>query len=260
MNTLYLKHLLVATPLEPLAHRVRHWLGASKRRANPELREIHLEEGRIHEAMARLVREDSNCIDVGAHIGSTLSQLISLAPRGQHWAFEAVEEKAGWLRKKFPKVTVKHLALTDSEGEIVFHVNLSRPGYSGIHNQGDDKDQWTEVVVPTAPLDAVIPADTPIHFIKIDVEGAEAVVLKGARELLARSRPAILFESAPRPEDPAGDERRVLFDLLTSYGYGVYFVKDYLEGGDPTTWERFDASHQYPFQALNYLALPKAEE
>jgi FkbM family methyltransferase len=62
------------------------------------------------------------------------------------------------------------------------------------------------------PLDEII--DAPAHFIKIDVEGMELEVLRGARRVLARSRPLVLIELA--------DDRKEEFErLLGEIGYAV---------------------------------------
>src|SRR4029077_771836 len=116
MLPLYWKHLLVRTPLEGLAKAVQHKLAGLKVLRHPGLREVYLEDGRIDRVLKALVRPDSNCIDVGAHLGSTLRALVRLPPKGKHWAFEPLPQKAEWLRKKFPDVAVRQLALSDAAG------------------------------------------------------------------------------------------------------------------------------------------------
>src|SRR5882672_2577872 len=132
MGLLYFKHLLVRTPLERPAKHLQHLLGLPKRLRHPELRELHLEDDRMHEAMRRLIRPESNCIDIGCHIGATLSLILKLAPRGKHFAFEPVPQKAAWLAGKFPEVIVKPMALSDQTGPLTFTENITRPGFSGL--------------------------------------------------------------------------------------------------------------------------------
>jgi FkbM family methyltransferase len=67
------------------------------------------------------------------------------------------------------------------------------------------------------------------NLLKIDVEGSEVAVLRGARKLLARAdRPAILFEYNPITLTECGVSASSLFELLA--GYGFYYVDD-LRGG-----------------------------
>ena len=50
------------------------------------------------------------------------------------------------------------------------------------------------LIVELKKLDDVIPTDVTIDFIKIDVEGAELGVLKGAKNVLLKNKPIIIFE------------------------------------------------------------------
>lgn len=258
MNSLYLKHRLVGTPLQKPAEAVRWVLGAVKRRRHPELRDIYLEDKRAHQVIARLVKADSNCIDIGCHIGSVLAYLISLAPTGKHFAFEPIPTKAHWLTRKFPKARVFQVALSDSAGETTFEQNITRPGFSGMAKaKRYNNDHWEQLTVPCQRLDDVIPKDVNIDFIKIDIEGAEVMALRGARQLIDRCRPSIIFESSPNGAKSYGMTHRDIFDLFTQeLGYSIYFFKDYLSEHGPTDWARFDAAHHYPFAAFNFLALP----
>lgn len=260
MDLLYLKHRMVGTPLESLAESGRGLRNWWRRWRRPELREICLEEGRIQRAMQRLLQPDSNCIDVGAHIGSTLALIRSLAPCGEHWAFEAIDEKAAWLRRKFPSVHVRQLALSDAPGTVDFHINLSRPGFSGVGLRQDKRrsapDQWRIVTVPTARLDDVIPTIYRLDFLKIDVEGGEARVLRGARRLLTRCRPAVLFESSPGNARRSGISHAELFNVLAENGYEVFLLRSFLTSGPPLDLAGFEAAQRYPFSAFNFLALP----
>jgi hypothetical protein len=51
--------------------------------------------------------------------------------------------------------------------------------------------------VPARPIDELLGDEERIHAIKIDVEGAEGLVLAGARCILARWHPALFFEFSP---------------------------------------------------------------
>lgn len=260
MNWLYLKHRLVGTPFQRPAQTLRWVMQAPRRRRHPELCDLYLEDKRAHQVMKKLVSRDSNCIDIGSHIGSVLAELHTLAPGGRHFAFEPIPTKAKWLTQKFPNTRVFQVALSDREGQVTFSQNITHPGFSGLARAKQrPNDRWEELNVRCVKLDDMIPEDVDIDFIKIDVEGAEVMALRGAEALIARCRPGIIFESAPQGAKAFDMTHRDIFDLLTQrMGYSIYFFKDFLSGQGPTDWERFDQAHHYPFSAFNFLALPAA--
>src|SRR5689334_3504563 len=101
---LFVKSLLVRTPLEAATKQLRWLLEAKKRREHPELWELYLEDRRLCEVLQRLLANDSCGVDVGAHIGSFLSLLMTYAPNGRHVAFEPSTTKSKWLTRRFPDV------------------------------------------------------------------------------------------------------------------------------------------------------------
>jgi FkbM family methyltransferase len=249
--------MLIRTPLErPLKH-MRHMAGFWKRRQHPELAEYFAEGPRIEELVARLLRPDSNCLDVGCHIGSFLSLLLRHAPKGKHMAFEALPEKAERLRRKFPDVQIVQGAVGEQPGEITFYRDLTHSGYSGMNVQSD-AHKLEEVKVRCETLDNLVPADRHIDFIKVDVEGAEVLVFRGARKLFARCRPIMLFECTPDglkgANQTAGD---VFEEIQSGMGYRLHLIKDFLAGSnEPLTLEAFRKSMLYPATARNYVAAP----
>jgi FkbM family methyltransferase len=171
---------------------------------------------------------DANCVDIGANRGSVLEMITARAPRGHHHAFEPLPHRAAELREAFPDVVVHELALTDAPGPVRYTVvEADRvDGYSGIteHLRELPKDWSThEITVAAARLDDVLPADYVPRFVKIDVEGAELGVLRGAERILRDHRPILFIEHGGR------DDTAEFFALVTGLGYAVYDV----DGGGP---------------------------
>jgi hypothetical protein len=75
------------------------------------------------------------------------------------------------------------------------------------------------VTVPAVTLDALRDELARVDFIKIDAQGAEGRILAGARALLARDRPVVLFELWPGGMAAAGSSPSELFSLLDELGY-----------------------------------------
>jgi FkbM family methyltransferase len=144
----------------------------------------------------------SNYLDVGANQGHFLRGISSLAPRGHHIAYEPLPHLCVKLAEQFPEVEIRQAALSDREGQFPFtHVlGPGNQGYSNLVEGGPEKppypsDLKTEtIMVRTERLDDHLPAGWLPHIIKIDVEGAERLVFRGAMDTLRRARPVIAFE------------------------------------------------------------------
>jgi FkbM family methyltransferase len=163
----------------------------------------------------RLLRPDSNCIDVGAHRGSILGEIVRRAPRGVHFAFEPIPEHCRYLAKTFPTVKVFEIALGDKKGQAEFAHNVRHPTRSGFKLPLIPGEPVETILVETDCLDSLVPVSLPIHFIKVDVEGAELLVFRGAVQTLRASRPVVVFEHTPMAQRRYGAASEDVFDLLT---------------------------------------------
>lgn len=158
----------------------------------------------------------SNCIDVGANVGETLTEMIRLAPEGHHLAFEPIPELAADLRRSFPEVEVRAEAVGDRNAEVEFVHDLDQPAMSGLPRRWHQPARARVLSVRQRRLDDVVAADLTIALLKVDVEGAEMAVLHGARDLLARSSPTLVFEHC----DPAHTSE--LMQFLAELRYSVF--------------------------------------
>lgn len=252
-----IKHRLIRTPLErPLQYLRTQWHRRRLRR-HPELAELFAESGRIEEVLRRSLGPDSNCVDVGAHLGSMLGAMLRLAPRGKHIAIEPVPHKAEWLRKKFPEVAVHAICLGDQDGTVTFTHNITHSGYSGMAGGGEPGDDIKQLEVPCKRLDDVLPNNHRVDFLKVDVEGAECAVLAGARETIRRCRPLILFECTPDGLKSFGLSAASVWQRVTSeHSYSIMLAKDFLSHGQPLTTDAFEKAMDYPPLARNFVAVP----
>ena len=148
--------------------------------------------------MSFILNQDSNCIDIGANRGKMLKQMLFLAPNGRHLAFEPIPELADRLRQLFPQAFVHSVALSDSNGTASFSCIVGDEAFSGLSDRHfSGSNNLVHYDVPTARLDDVIPDDFATSFIKIDVEGAEYLVLSGARNTLKGTSPPSGSSTAP---------------------------------------------------------------
>lgn len=232
-----LKQMLVGTPLEPLARKVHAALtgagaGAAASEAADKSRNYDIQTLQV---MQRVLREDSNCVDVGCHQGSMLKEMLRFAPRGTHFAFEPIPGMYAGLQKKFghlPNVRLHDCALSDTAGTTTFQHVVSNPAYSGLRRRRYDRahEQVEEIRVETRLLDALLPEHVPVRFIKVDVEGAELQVLQGAAETIRKHRPVIVFEHGLGGADYYATRPEQVYDLLAGRcGLRVFVMADWLQ-------------------------------
>jgi len=207
--------------------------------------------------VTRICRSDKTFIDVGAHIGSIIFAVMQNDRSIRIIAIEAIPEKVANLRRKFPAVEFHECAVGDSEGEASFFINTRQSGYSSLGrppaNAGDQS--IVEIRVPIKTLDNLI-SSSDVDVMKIDVEGAELGVLRGSTNLLARSRPTIMFESGPLGNEGLGYTKEALWEMLFEQNYTV-LVPNRVAHNDPgLSKESFIESHLYPRRTTNYFAIP----
>ena len=227
------KDLLSGTPLEPLAKRAYARFSPSKD-AEYDRQTLAV--------IKRVLSADSNCVDIGCHKGAILREMFKFAPHGVHYAFEPIPELYWYLTESFPTGHIYHLALSDSPGVTTFHHVVSRPAYSGIRRRKypGSEEVVEQIKVRQDALDNVLDAEFPVHFVKIDVEGAELAVLRGAVRVLRDNKPVVVFEHGLGGADYYGTKPEEVYELLsTRCGLRVSLMKRWLRNEKPLDLEGF---------------------
>lgn len=159
--------------------------------------------------LARRKLADAVCWDIGAHIGYHTLGFAALG--AQVLAFEPNPYNAARLKLHLERNTalakrIRHLAsaVSDRDGEMTFVQDANIDGgSSGSHLAGAVTPNATEiysaferVTVPTVRIDTLIEQqrERVPDVIKIDVEGAEALVLQGGANFFATAPPILLME------------------------------------------------------------------
>ena len=182
------------------------------------------------------------------------------APRGEHFAVEPLPEYAARLRTKFPRVHVLEMALADTSGTSDFLAAVEDPTRSGLRTQEYPRavEHLKHITVRVARMDEVIPDSLKIALIKIDVEGAEYAVLKGAAKTIRRSRPVIVFEYGKAGVEHYGTTSEMMWSLLhDQYGLELALMRTYLDGGPAYTKDEFQAMVKSTADWM-FVAYPKA--
>lgn len=156
-------------------------------------------------ACAKLLHEGSTCIDVGANVGVTALAMARHATAGRVFAYEPhpatfAELEANIATDPFGGVVrANRLALGEAAGAVAFRdVPLHASGNAVLPEGGLAAEVFPKIEVERRRLDACSPwsEGEAADLVKIDVEGRELEVLRGAPALFAASR-AVLIEFNP---------------------------------------------------------------
>lgn len=181
--------------------------------------------------LSALLGPDGVCVDIGANVGTVSATIVRCAPEAKHVLVEALPDLAAKLVDRFPSCEVHAVACSDHEGMASFTRIVERPTRSGL-NPGQIKPFMTRetLEVPVTTVDRLL-GGRPVRVIKIDVEGTELDVLRGAASTLATARPVVLFEHQPAVD--AGSS--AVHQLLMGAGYRVFDI----DGNGPLTEGEF---------------------
>jgi FkbM family methyltransferase len=231
-----------------LLGRIREARSAFDEDVRRELRDEH----GLRVVLATALRADSNAIDVGANLGAVLESIVRIAPGGRHIAYEPIPDLHERLVRAFPGVDVRRAALSDRAETTEFAHVLDAPAYSGLKQRElpPGTGEVRRISVHTERLDDVLEQDYVPALLKIDVEGAELGVLRGALGTLQRHRPFVLFEHGAGGADVYGATPTEVFDLLADARLRIFDM----EGDGPYSRERFEETFTKPI--WNFLAAP----
>jgi FkbM family methyltransferase len=166
---------------------------------------------------ARLIRDGDVVFDVGGHIGYMASYFASLAgARGRVFSFEPASSNLPYIRVNAGRATHHNIVLVEkavgaSDGfatfwseELTGQNGSMIPGYFLVAATAKSHGvcaQTREVTVAVVTLDSFARSvGCAPGFTKIDVEGAESLVLSGMGGILASARPRIMIEVTNEPE------------------------------------------------------------
>lgn len=253
-----LKRALVGTPLGHALARARHQLKVLRALRSPEVWGIAAQDTVADALLSRLCRPACTFVDVGAHIGSVLSEVQRHDPSVQLIAIEAMPNKVKAIRRSFPHAIVHSCAVGEGEGTVSFFVDTERSGFSSLAKSNRPGSETQEVQVEQRRIDTLLPDVVDVDVIKIDVEGAELGALRGAEATIARWRPVVMFESVAEGGLALGYSVGDIFDWFTEHGYEVRVPNRVAHDGPALSRDGFIESHCHPRRTTNYFAVPKA--
>jgi len=194
-----------------------------------------------------LLQPTDICWQIGASDGQYTYILAKAVPEGEVIAFEPssftyriMERLVAMTRLK--NVDMQHKAVSNAPGELQLTVPVKRSGrlghsFSFVTRKGESDDaisammagktKYESEIVEAVTLDgfAAQTSKTKCDFLRCDVEGAESLVLAGAKEMIAREKPTIMIEIHPAfIERRFGTTGEAVRDGLLDQGYRMFHM------------------------------------
>jgi len=219
------------------------------------------------------LRRGQVAVDIGCHKGAyTYWMRRSVGASGAVYAFEPQPKQVAYLREAFlamryDNVELVPMAVSDRSGQMMLHVPTLSTHFASLEATSKERvaarGENGELVVDVTTLDEFFEsakARRPPNFVKVDVEGHELSVFKGARRTLEKHHPTILVECETRHR-PDHDVRPV-FDFLEQLGYAGSFFQSGerrpLSEFNPAVHQKFDpALPRLPEDYVNNFAFER---
>jgi len=194
---------------------------------------IYRAEPRLYDCVTYLAasvekwRPGSTLVDVGANVGDTLayfrsgSNLPILCVEGDEEVLPLLEENA----RRFEQVRIAREFLSDREETLPLRID--KKGWNGTLLPGTAGEGHVRPL-RLRTLDALDASLNigPVGLVKTDAEGYDMKILRGARNLLERDRPVLLFEFNPENLLALGEDPGAFHDYLAELGYVCHVVFD----------------------------------
>jgi FkbM family methyltransferase len=175
--------------------------------------------------LRRIAQPSSNILDIGANFG--YYSLILAASLQRQCAIHAFDPNPSTFDRLLKNIQLNsmqsvveahRLGLSDMETVVTLD---ERPGNSGATRLTDSLDG---IKVQVTTVDAFCRTQTMkrVDLLKIDVEGYEARVLRGANQTISRHKPAIFIELFPKGLERQGSSAEEVVSLLTAHGYDLF--------------------------------------
>lgn len=189
------------------------------------------------QALRKLCKPGSTVFDIGANVGShALPMARDVGPQGRVYAFEPVPWAVNKLKRnlelnRFGNLVLESIALSDVneiDVQMEFRASFKIGAGLGVSQDGRINSGWwnecDQIKIQMQTLDSYVSSHqiTGVDLIKLDVDGFEGKVIRGALETLKRFHPIIIMEIAPAWTKMRGDNIADILQQLTELGYGFY--------------------------------------
>jgi FkbM family methyltransferase len=173
----------------------------------------------------------SHCfVDVGANVGTWSHAFArSMPTSGKGFSFEPSLHTSEILRKNLkecPNIEVIQIALSDVVGTASFYNDPKSSQLSRINLEPSDNiEQHHTVSVSTIDVELSKRDISYVDFLKIDTEGHDLLVLKGANHYLHSQKIGLIQFEYNRPWKQTSSTLTAATNLLRGFGYKVYLLR-----------------------------------
>jgi len=199
-----------------------------------KLNTLSLRNGKVYEPfeieiVRQVVKKGDTAIDIGAMIGCyTLVFAKLVGDTGRVFAFEPEIENYEILKKNiningYKNTKPAYMAVSDTDGEMKLYI---ADGNLGMHTLGKPT-YWKPkgiVSVKTVRLDTCLSKSCRVDFLKMDIQGAEGLALKGMERTLRDNKDIKMIIEYSQPELEGLGEPTECLKLLTKYGFNIFEI------------------------------------
>jgi FkbM family methyltransferase len=188
--------------------------------------------------------EETIMIDVGANIGATSIPHAITFQKNEFYLFEPHPDVYKDLLTNcalngLKNIKIINSAITSENTEFVDFFAQAPNENMGLSSLRENKDisNFNKIKIKTTKLDDFFLKKLPhsqvkrVGLIKIDTQGTEFDVLKSAKSLIERDRPAIIFEYNSLYQASSSFEKNIQNEIeqfFSELGYGLYCIEDHL--------------------------------
>lgn len=204
-------------------------------------------------------------IDVGANVGDWAGEFVSAMPGpGRGLLFEPSQHALARLKPRFhlsPHLEIVEAAVSDKPGEMPYFEEPDAGETSSLLSaHSNARAQQRQVPVTTLDEQAEAHGLNFVDFLKIDTEGYDLHVLRGASGLIERQQVGVIQFEYNAPWALAGSTLAEAYALLEKFGYTVLLLKsrglyklDYPRYGEFFAYSNFVALAPQQLKKMDYF-------
>jgi FkbM family methyltransferase len=224
-------------------------------------------ENMLEQVYLSVLRKGGTAVDIGAHTGRhSIPMAKAVGHSGKVYAFEPLPKALSILEENcssisdsnddYASIRIYSTALGEEIGETSFVYVPDYPEFSGLEKRKYHiPDIYSEEIrVSITTLDSYLDEITSIQFIKIDAEGGELAILRGATKIVKDYRPVISFELGDNSLVNYPYTSEDYFEYFDALDYSIYSIFGLKLEKD----EFIEASKQQWF--WDYVAIPNHGE